>query len=295
MHVATALELGDDLAGMITYDDRMADAARAHVTTCLRMFGPRRLLPLLMPRLRAGDGQITLSYDARDNRPDVTLSEKRACPHCGIGLHDHCGHCQARKSAFARFCHACGTPARTASAAAAPLEMLMARGMSLSPICGSRGLMRTRAPRRATSSEKWRTVGMASPAPHSSTHSGPSTCARNSERRASCWLVRESSQAASPNIRMLGRARPPQRGQAGRGGAARSRFSGGIEKTAERKIAGTALRQFARALQRVVTGNTDNRMRTEVGACAGDIHIVFAKMHASSTDRCGECDIIIND
>ena len=40
------------------------------------------------------------------------------CPHCGIGLHDHCGHCQARKSAFARFCHACGTAARTASAAA---------------------------------------------------------------------------------------------------------------------------------------------------------------------------------
>jgi thiol:disulfide interchange protein len=33
------------------------------------------------------------------------------CPHCGIGLHDHCGHCQARKSAFARFCHACGTQA----------------------------------------------------------------------------------------------------------------------------------------------------------------------------------------
>lgn len=34
------------------------------------------------------------------------------CPHCGIGLHDQCGHCQARKSAFSRFCHACGTPAR---------------------------------------------------------------------------------------------------------------------------------------------------------------------------------------
>jgi hypothetical protein len=33
------------------------------------------------------------------------------CPHCGIGLFDHCGHCQARKSAFARFCHACGTAA----------------------------------------------------------------------------------------------------------------------------------------------------------------------------------------
>ncbi|MDO9357571.1 MAG: serine endopeptidase [Polaromonas sp.] len=30
------------------------------------------------------------------------------CPHCGIGLFDHCGVCTARKSAFARFCHACG-------------------------------------------------------------------------------------------------------------------------------------------------------------------------------------------
>ena len=34
------------------------------------------------------------------------------CPHCGIGLHDHCGACQTRKSAFAHFCHACGTAAR---------------------------------------------------------------------------------------------------------------------------------------------------------------------------------------
>ena len=30
------------------------------------------------------------------------------CPHCGIGLFDHCQACSTRKSAFAKFCHACG-------------------------------------------------------------------------------------------------------------------------------------------------------------------------------------------
>ena len=30
------------------------------------------------------------------------------CPHCGIGLFDHCGICTTRKSAYAKFCHACG-------------------------------------------------------------------------------------------------------------------------------------------------------------------------------------------
>jgi predicted RNA-binding Zn-ribbon protein involved in translation (DUF1610 family) len=33
------------------------------------------------------------------------------CPHCGIGLFDHCRACDARKSAFSKFCHACGTSA----------------------------------------------------------------------------------------------------------------------------------------------------------------------------------------
>jgi hypothetical protein len=33
------------------------------------------------------------------------------CPHCGICLFDRCGQCNERKSAFARFCHACGAGA----------------------------------------------------------------------------------------------------------------------------------------------------------------------------------------
>ena len=39
------------------------------------------------------------------------------CPHCGIGLFDHCGVCTTRKSAFARFCHACGTASQPPAAA----------------------------------------------------------------------------------------------------------------------------------------------------------------------------------
>ena len=34
------------------------------------------------------------------------------CPHCGICLFDHCGKCTERKSAFSRFCHACGAAAQ---------------------------------------------------------------------------------------------------------------------------------------------------------------------------------------
>jgi predicted RNA-binding Zn-ribbon protein involved in translation (DUF1610 family) len=33
------------------------------------------------------------------------------CPHCGIGLFDHCHACAARKNAFSPFCHACGAAA----------------------------------------------------------------------------------------------------------------------------------------------------------------------------------------
>ncbi len=51
---------------------------------------------------------------------DLKNPEIDFCPHCGIGLFDHCHSCDARKSSFAPFCHACGTvaakPADTAAA-----------------------------------------------------------------------------------------------------------------------------------------------------------------------------------
>ena len=42
----------------------------------------------------------------------VGLNDKAVdfCPHCGIGLFDHCIQCKTRKGAFARFCFSCGTP-----------------------------------------------------------------------------------------------------------------------------------------------------------------------------------------
>lgn len=43
---------------------------------------------------------------------DLTNIAIDYCPHCGICLFDRCGQCKERKSAFARFCHACGAMAQ---------------------------------------------------------------------------------------------------------------------------------------------------------------------------------------
>lgn len=65
----------------------------------------------------------TLSYDVAlarldkgvcpgcERQVDLKDPSRDFCPHCGIGLFNHCGGCNARKSAFSRFCHACGTAA----------------------------------------------------------------------------------------------------------------------------------------------------------------------------------------
>ena len=46
---------------------------------------------------------------------DLTNAAIDYCPHCGICLFDHCGECTARKSAFARFCQACGAAGQVRS------------------------------------------------------------------------------------------------------------------------------------------------------------------------------------
>lgn len=82
----------------------------------------------LAEQLPDAQRRVELSYDialARlakqlcpgcERQVDLKDASIDFCPHCGIGLHDHCTQCQARKSAFAKFCHRCGCAAPQASA-----------------------------------------------------------------------------------------------------------------------------------------------------------------------------------
>ncbi|QHE83995.1 zinc ribbon domain-containing protein [Hydrogenophaga sp. BPS33] len=49
--------------------------------------------------------------DLRDPKNDF-------CAHCGMGLHNHCVKCNARKNAFTRYCYACGEPSARMDGAA---------------------------------------------------------------------------------------------------------------------------------------------------------------------------------
>ena len=83
----------------------------------LNRYLERQRLAEQMPNLQRRE---ELSYDTALTRlsknvcpgcerpVDLKNVEIDFCPHCGIGLFDHCGACSTRKSAFAKFCHACG-------------------------------------------------------------------------------------------------------------------------------------------------------------------------------------------
>ncbi|GAA3999202.1 zinc ribbon domain-containing protein [Comamonas faecalis] len=74
----------------------------------------RRQLPYDVAQARLAKGVCPgceRSVDLKDGVTDF-------CPHCGIGLFDHCGHCQTRKSTFAHFCQHCGSAAAPAAGAA---------------------------------------------------------------------------------------------------------------------------------------------------------------------------------
>lgn len=46
-----------------------------------------------------------------ERQVDLKNEHNDFCMHCGICLHNYCSGCNARKNAFAKFCHKCGTVA----------------------------------------------------------------------------------------------------------------------------------------------------------------------------------------
>jgi len=96
-------------------------AVGRYAVQALARYRERQLLAEQQPETLRRD---ELSYDSALARLDkgvcpgcerpVNLKDPGIdfCPHCGIGLFDHCQRCTARKSTFSRFCHACGAPGR---------------------------------------------------------------------------------------------------------------------------------------------------------------------------------------
>lgn len=41
---------------------------------------------------------------------DLKDEHRNFCIHCGTGIFNHCTQCNARKNAFAKYCHSCGAP-----------------------------------------------------------------------------------------------------------------------------------------------------------------------------------------
>lgn len=55
-----------------------------------------------------------------ERRTDFSNPTLDFCPHCGIGLFNHCHVCQTRKSVFGHYCHQCGAAAQAELTVAKP-------------------------------------------------------------------------------------------------------------------------------------------------------------------------------
>ena len=96
----------------------------------LNRYLERQKLAEQMPNIQRRD---EMSYDTALTRlsknvcpgcerpVDLKNTEIDFCPHCGIGLFDHCGACSTRKSAFAKFCHACGASGQKMQGGVSPV------------------------------------------------------------------------------------------------------------------------------------------------------------------------------
>jgi predicted RNA-binding Zn-ribbon protein involved in translation (DUF1610 family) len=96
--------------------------AGRHAIVSLQRYLERQKAAEALPEAQRRD---TMRYDAAIKRLEknvcpgceraIDLKDRALdfCPHCGIGLFDHCGRCTTRKNVFARYCFSCGIPANT--------------------------------------------------------------------------------------------------------------------------------------------------------------------------------------
>ena len=92
------------------FEGEAQGALQCHCRECQYITGGNPNVIMVLPE---SGFKFTRGAPASYARSDLERPVTRYfCPHCGIGLHDYCGACNTRKSAFAKFCHACGAGAR---------------------------------------------------------------------------------------------------------------------------------------------------------------------------------------